>query len=118
VNEQHRAELQESETRDDPCAGVTFRPDYQTTVPAVYANVAFVNHTADDFSIDFCLIAPPSRVEPATHTVPVPVVARVIVPLQVARGLIEALRRQLAKQTSERHAGQISIPVQGGTRSC
>jgi hypothetical protein len=112
VAEQQRDDQQESETRQDQLEGFAFRADYQTPFSTVYSNFAFVSHTGDDFSVDFCLIAPPYHVHRETNTVPVPVIARVIVPPGLVRGLIEALRIQLEKQTSEYQSGQIIIPVQ------
>ena len=86
-------------------------PDYQAPFSTVYSNFALVSHTGDDLAVDFCLIAPPYRTQTESKTVPVPVIARVIVPPGLAQGLIEALRIQLEKQTSERQAGQITLPV-------
>jgi hypothetical protein len=88
VAEQRRDEQQEPEVEDN-----------QAPFSTVYSNFALVSHTGDDLAVDFCLIAPPYRTQAESKTVPVPVIARVIVPPGLAQGLIEALRIQLEKQT-------------------
>jgi hypothetical protein len=111
VPEQRRDEQQESEAGEDQAGGFTFSPNYQAPFPTVYSNFALISHTGDDLAVDFCLIAPPYQAQAETKTVPVPVITRVIVPPGLAQGLINALRIQLDKQTAERQAMQIIIPV-------
>jgi hypothetical protein len=113
VAEQQRNENQAPKDEEDRGSQLRFQPDYHAPFPTVYANFALVSHTADDLSVDLCLLAPPYHADPETKTVPVPVIARVIIPSGMAEGLAEALRVQLGKQASEREAGGIIIPVKG-----
>ena len=104
--EEQRDEQQESEGEEDQKAGFTLQPDYRTPFPTFYTNFALISHTGDDLAIDFCLVAPPYNVHGETKTIPVPVIVRVITPPGLAEGLVEALRIQLVKQSSEREAGR------------
>ena len=102
---------QNPEGEEDQGLGFTFQPDYRAPFPTFYANFALISHTGDDLCIDFCLIAPPYNVNAETKTVSVPAIARVITSPGLADGLIQALRTQLAKQSSERETGRIMISV-------
>jgi hypothetical protein len=113
VAEQRGSEGQKPENEEGQGSGLSFQPNYQLPFPTVYSNFALVSHTADDLSLDFCLLAPPYNAHIETKAVPIPVIARVIIPSGMAEGLVEALRIQLDKQTSEREAGGIIIPVKG-----
>jgi hypothetical protein len=113
------AELQGNEERkskaegeEGQVEGFTLQPNYQAPFSTIYSNFALISHTGDDLSIDFCLVAPPFHPQMETKTVPVPVIARVIVPPGLAQGLIEALQIQLDKQRSEREARHIILPMQ------
>ena len=79
--------------------------------PTFYANVALVSHRGDDLCIDFRLVAPPQNVHTETKTISIPVIVQVITSSGLADGLIEALRIQLAKQSSARDARRIVIRV-------
>ena len=112
------AELQENEgqkpkdeSAEDQVEGFTLQPNYQAPFSTVYSNFALVSHTGDDLAVDFCLVAPPYHPHIETKTIPVPVIARVILPPGLAQGLIDALRIQLDKQSSEREARHIILPA-------
>jgi hypothetical protein len=111
VAEERQGEQQESDAEKDQAEGFTLGPDYQASFSTVYSNFALVSHMGDDLAVDFCLLAPPYHTHRETKTIPVPVIARVIIPPGLAQGLIDALRLQLDKQTNERQAGQITLPV-------
>jgi hypothetical protein len=111
VAEERGNEEEKLEAAQDQTAGFTFTPDYRVAFSTVYSNFALVSHTGDDLAVDFCLIAPPYRPHSETKTVPIPVVARVIISPGLAQGLLDALRIQLGKQTSERQSGQMILPV-------
>jgi Protein of unknown function (DUF3467) len=113
VAEEQKNEGQPSEAEEDQGSRFRFQADYRSGFPTVYSNFALVSHTADDLSLDFCLLAPPYNPQFETKTVAVPVVARVIIPSGMVEGLVEALRLQSGKQASEREAGGVIIPVQG-----
>ena len=106
VAEDRGHEEQNSEDEGDQGLGFTPQPDYRAPFSTFYANVALISHTGDDLGIDFCLVAPPHNVHGETQTISVPVMARVMTSPGLADGLIQALRTQLAKQSSERAAGR------------
>lgn len=95
-------ELERPDGGDDQAIPITLQPDYRTSFHTFYSNFATISHTPDDLSIDFCLTAPPHNVDLKANILPVPVVARIIVPPAMAEGLIKALRNQLDKQLQER----------------
>lgn len=92
---------------------VRIEPLHEGDFPSAYANFASVTHTKDDLCIDFCLLAPPHRVnlsESDDATAYVPVVSRVLIPTSMANGLIKALRAQ-ADKAQEDSGGDTVIQV-------
>jgi hypothetical protein len=91
---------------------LTPRADYKSSYPTFYANFAFVSHTPDDLTVDFCLMAQPFNANIQEKTLLVPVVVRVIIPPGMADGLVKALQTQLATQSQEREERSIIIATQ------
>ena len=71
--------------------------NYEQSFPTFYSNVATVSHTPAELCIDFCLLAPPHKVDVEKKTSKVPVIARMLVPEDMAKGLVKALEAQIEK---------------------
>ncbi len=69
----------------------------------VYSNFVFVTHTEYDFGLDFAEIMSPSPIieTEGEKAVGLPIKTRVVLPLKILPGLIDALKRQLEKYESE-----------------
>ena len=80
---------------------VTFQPVYDHAVFTAYSNFASVSHTNNDFSLDFCLLAPPYNVDTDKKVIRTPVVARIIIPPRMVEGLREALKVEMEKHSKE-----------------
>jgi len=74
-------------------------PDEQTGPGRQYANFCAVQHTPFDFTLSFCDMAPLSdktmRQAEEQHVVQAPVMARIVLPVQVIGPLIAALQENL-----------------------
>lgn len=89
---------------------LTLVPGYGSgTFPVVYSNFASISRTKEDLCIDFCLVAPPHRIDLDKKLAQIPVVARVLIPTDMSEGLINALKEQ-AKRVLDK--GKIVIPGQ------
>ena len=86
-------------------------PNYEKSFSSFYSNYAVVSHTPTELCIDFCILAPPHAVDMEKKTVNVPVIARALIPVKMAEGLINALRDQSAKLAAEK--GQLVPPGEG-----
>ena len=77
----------------------TIVPDDDEKLPRVYANFCAIAHTPFDFVLSFCEVQPLSQrdIEAAEseHTVKAPVVAKIVLPLQVVPTLITALQEHV-----------------------
>lgn len=88
------------------------QPDYSKEFPRFYSNIAVVSHTMSDLCIDFCLAAPPYKVDENNQTVSQEVVARVVVPSDMVEGMVRALSSQLKSLQQDRERGGIDIPIE------
>jgi hypothetical protein len=109
VDDQREDQSQESQQDQPAGREVTFRPDYTAAFPSYYTNFSFVNHTAYDMSMDFCLIAPPYQIDESQGVVRIPVVTRVTIPIRLVEGLINALNSQLSVQRQEQEQKKLGI---------
>jgi hypothetical protein len=77
----------------------TILPDDQSDEPRVYANFCAISHTPFDFTLTFCEVMPLSEDDvknaEAQHVVRAPVRAKVVLPVQVMPGLINALQEHV-----------------------
>ena len=80
---------------------ISIQADYKSEPPMFYSNWASITHTGEDLCLDFCIIAPPHNIDTQAKTLSARTVARVIIPPKMAKGLMEALDRQLRKQENE-----------------
>ena len=83
------------------------QPGYDGAFPTAYSNFASVSHTPTDLCIDFCLIAPPPRVDMDKQTAQLPVVSRVVIPAAMADSLAEAVKVQ-SEKAKQRRAAEIN----------
>lgn len=90
------------------------KADYQGPLHAIYSNFASVTSTPNEMCLDFCLIAPPHKFDAESSTLAAPVILRVVIPPEMARGLIEALQRQAELQQQMRSEATLFI---GGAES-
>jgi hypothetical protein len=81
---------------------VTFQPGYDHEFFTAYSNFASISHTNNDFCLDFCLLAPPYKVDTDNKIVITPVVARIIVSPRMVEGLREALKVEMEKHSKEK----------------
>jgi len=79
--------------------------DYAEQPSTAYANYVSISHSPTELFIDFCLVAPPYTVEP-DNSIKVRAFQRLVIPVQVGAGVVEALRAQLAKLAEEHEAQQ------------
>lgn len=89
---------------------VSFQPEYDQDFPTVYSNFASITHTNNEFCLDFCLLAPPYRVDVDNKVVAANVIARVMIPPKLVEGLREALRIELEKHSKDQ-PDTLMIPV-------
>lgn len=89
---------------------VSFQPEYDHDFPTVYSNFASISHTNNEFCLDFCLLAPPYRVDVDNKVVAANVIARIMIPPKLVEGLMEALRIELEKHSKDRPE-TLMIPV-------
>ena len=90
---------------------ITIVPNHSSSFPSFYANYASVSHTATEMFLDFCLLGLPYSVDLEQKAATVPVVARIIIPPQMAEGLIKALQAQMEKQKRVAEKGGLFIPI-------
>jgi hypothetical protein len=83
--------------------------NYEQAFPTFYSNIATVSHTPAELCIDFCLLAPPHNVDVDKKTSKVPVIARMLVPEDMARGLVKALQAQLEKYEKTKETKMIAV---------
>ena len=88
---------------------LNIQPYYEGPFSVVYSNFASISHTKDDLCIDFCLLAPPHRVDIGEKTAHVPVVARVLIPPAMADGLIHAIKIHKDKLSKDGNRIVLSI---------
>lgn len=89
---------------------LTAQPGYDATYTTAYANFASISHTAGEFVLDFCLIAPPHNVNPEEKVLLAPVVSRVVIPAGMGNALVQALTDQIKKQEQSKAKG-VLLPV-------
>lgn len=104
------AESEKSKSSQTGELAVSFQPEYDHDFPTIYSNFASISHTNNEFCLDFCLLAPPYRVDVDSKVVAANVVARVMIPPKLVEGLREALRVELEKHGKERPE-TLMIPV-------
>ena len=89
-------------------------PVDRTQASRTYANFCAVAHTPFDMTITFCDVRPLTEHDihaaEETHTVRVPIVARVGLPFGVIPGLITALQEQLQAMQEAQSGQQPSWP--------
>jgi hypothetical protein len=83
--------------------------NYEQPFPTLYANYAVVRHTPTELCIDFCLMAHPLKVNVGKKSALVPVISRIMLPTQVATGLIKALQDQIKRQKTDQKTLVLSI---------
>ncbi|MFH1573695.1 MAG: hypothetical protein ABIG68_06900 [Acidobacteriota bacterium] len=89
-------------------------PDLSSKSPRIYANYVQASMSPIDCTLTFCDVIGPQSEEEAlkmqkTGSLPAPVVAVLVIPLQVVDGLIGALQAQREKQSGK------EFPSAGGT---
>lgn len=79
--------------------------DYSKPLNAIYSNFSGVNHTINEYFIDFCLISPPYTVKVNQPVVMAQPITRVIIPAELAPLLVQALQVQIQQhqETVEQH---------------
>ena len=77
----------------------TILPADDQTQPRVYSNFCAISHTPFDVMLSFCEVQPLSeddvRHAGAEHIVRAPVRAKIVLPIQVVPGLINALQEHM-----------------------
>jgi hypothetical protein len=82
---------------------------YEQSFPSFYSNYAAVSNTPTELCIDFCVLAPPHRVNVEKKTAGVPVIARVLIPADMASGLVKALESQIQRHKEAKSANIIAL---------
>jgi hypothetical protein len=82
---------------------------YEQSFPSFYSNYAVVSNTPTELCIDFCVMAPPHKINVEKKTTSVPVVSRILMPAGMARALIKALESQLQKHEAARKSKTLAL---------
>jgi hypothetical protein len=83
--------------------------NYEQSFPTFYSNYASVSHTPTELCIDFCVLAPPHKIDVDKKTTSVPVIARLLIPEGMARGLVTALQVQVQKFETTKKTKMIAV---------
>lgn len=111
MSEKNENQQEESSDEATKAETGTFAPDYSGDFPTYYANLGSVSHSPYDLCIDFCTIAPPHKISNngGNLFVGAPVTVRVVVPPEMAEGLIEALQTRLERYQEEKGEGRMTV---------
>jgi hypothetical protein len=82
---------------------------YEQSFPTFYSNYAAVSHTPTELCIDFCVMAPPHKIDVDKKTTSVPVIARLLIPEGMAKGLVTALQAQVQKFETTKKTKMIAV---------
>ncbi|MCH7519881.1 MAG: DUF3467 domain-containing protein [Candidatus Dadabacteria bacterium] len=75
----------------------TIVPDKNSDYNTAYSNFAAVSRTPEDINIDFCQLTQPYTIDANNKTISAPIVGKIIIPANMAEGLVKALNQQIAK---------------------
>jgi len=93
----------------------TIVPDDRKDQPRVYANFCAISHTPFDFTLTFCEVLPLSEDDvkgaETEHVVRAPVRAKVVLPVEVLPGLINALQEHVRVVADQAPANWPKKPV-------